>query len=73
MHAVHAARAVYTALSAIEGITAVDIRLGTVTVEHDGRATTALLRAAIAAAGFEVEEALESPRRLPLTSLPPDP
>lgn len=73
MHAVHAARAVYTALSAVEGITAVDVRLGVIAVEHDGRATLEVLRSAITHAGFEVTEAHESPRHLPFSPLPPAP
>ncbi|HSA57811.1 MAG TPA: hypothetical protein VLE53_19015 [Gemmatimonadaceae bacterium] len=64
MPAVHAIRGVYTALTAVEGITAVDVRLGAATIEHDGRATSAALRAALEAAGYAVLELREEPRRL---------
>lgn len=70
MHAVHAARAVHTALSGMDGITSVEVGLGIVTVEHDGHATAPILRAAVAAAGFEVTEVRESSRHLPLAEPP---
>jgi len=56
--------AIYTALTAVEGITRADIVIGTVTLEHDGRATPEALRAAIAVAGYEVAEVSEDRRRL---------
>ncbi len=66
MTSVHAVRAVSTGLSAVEGITALDVRLGTATIEHDGRATRSMLREAIALAGYEVTECVEEARRLPV-------
>jgi copper chaperone CopZ len=66
MLAVHARRAVFTALAGVEGITAADVELGRAVVEHDGRATADRLREAVAAAGFEVVEVVEERRRLPL-------
>ena len=66
MVAVHARRAVFTALSGVEGIVSADVELGRAVVEHDGRATADRLRDAVAAAGFEVEEVVEERRRLPL-------
>lgn len=65
MLAVHARRAVFTALAGVEGIQSADVELGRAIVEHDGRATAALLRAAVETAGFEVEEVVEERRRLP--------
>ena len=66
MLAVHARRAVFTALSGVEGIIAADVELGRAVIEHDGRATEPLLRQAVEAAGFEVEEVVEERRRLPM-------
>lgn len=66
MTSVHAVRAVRTALAAVDGITALDVSLGRATVEHDGRATPPALRAAIEVAGYEVVEAVEERRGLPL-------
>jgi len=54
MPAVHAVRAVFTALAAVDGITSADVELGRAVIEHDGRATDEALRDAIAVAGFEV-------------------
>jgi copper chaperone CopZ len=65
MLAVHAKRAVFTALGGVEGIRSAEVELGRAVVEHDGRATPALLRDAVAAAGFEVLEVVEERRRLP--------
>ena len=64
MTSVHATRAVATALTPVEGITGVDVRLGTATIDHDGRATPDALRAALAAAGYEVLQLTEERRRL---------
>lgn len=66
MLAVHASRAVFTALSGVEGILSAEVELGRAVIEHDGRATPARLREAVEAAGFEVEEVLEERRRLPM-------
>jgi copper chaperone CopZ len=60
----HCIRAVFTALTPVEGIISADVVLGAVNVEHDGRATVEALRAAIAVAGYEVAEAVEERRRL---------
>lgn len=64
MMSVHAVRAVQTAFTMVEGISAAEVTLGTAVVEHDGRATAEALRAAIAAAGCEVIEVVEERRRL---------
>ena len=66
MPAVHAVRAVFTALAAVDGITSADVQMGRAVIEHDGRATEPALRAAIAAAGCDLT-ALETARgALPL-------
>ena len=65
MRAVHAVRAVFTALAAVEGIARADVSLGRAVVEHDGRATPDKLRDAVALAGCEVTEVREDRRTLP--------
>ena len=62
----HCIRAVFTALTPVEGILSADVVLGSVEVEHDGRATGEALREAIAVAGYEVAEVVEERRRLPV-------
>jgi len=64
MTAVHAVRAVYTAFAGVPGVTRAEVTLGGATVEHDGRATRALLAEAVALAGFELVGWREE-RRLP--------
>jgi copper chaperone CopZ len=61
---VHAVRAVYTALQAVEGILQADVSRQRAIVEHDGRATAELLREAIRTAGHEPIEVHEERRRL---------
>ena len=67
MRAVHAVRAVYTALASVEGIAHADVSLGRAVIEHDGRATPERLREAVALAGCEVTRVDEDRRtRLPV-------
>ena len=67
MRTVHCARAVYTALAAVPGVTTAEVVVGTATIEHDGRATADALREAIALAGYELVETREERQRsLPL-------
>lgn len=66
MTAVHAVRAVFTALSGVEGILRADVGMGRATIEHDGQATEDVLRDAIATAGYELVGLEESRRRLPM-------
>jgi copper chaperone CopZ len=65
MRSVHSARAVFTALAAVEGITTAEVRLGVAVVEHDARATGEAMREAISVAGYLVTEVV-SERRLPV-------
>lgn len=58
--------AVFTALTPVAGIIAAEVDVGSVSVEHDGRATVDALRAAIAVAGYEAVLAAEERRRLPV-------
>ena len=62
----HCVRAVFTALTPVEGIHSADVTVGHATVEHDGRVTMATLRDAIAVAGYRVDGGTEERRRLPL-------
>jgi copper chaperone CopZ len=66
MSSPHCIRAVFTALTPVEGILSADVVLGAVDVEHDGRATPDALREAIAVAGYEVAAVAEERRRLPM-------
>lgn len=70
MLAVHAKHAVFSALTGIEGISAVEIELGRVTLdaareEAEVAALEVELRAAIEAAGFTVSAIKRLPRQLP--------
>jgi copper chaperone CopZ len=62
----HCIRAVFTALTPVEGIISAEVVLGAVEVEHDGRATIEALREAIAVAGYEAELVAVDRRRLPM-------
>ena len=62
----HCVTAVFTALTPVDGIIAAEVDVGSVTVEHDGRATVEALRAAIAVAGYEAVLAAEDRRQLPV-------
>ena len=64
MRSNHCVSAVHTALTPVPGITRADVAIGSVVVEHDGRATPEALRAAIAVAGYEVIGLEEDRRRL---------
>jgi copper chaperone CopZ len=66
MSSPHCIRAVFTALTPVEGILSADVTLGSVVVEHDGRATVEALREAIAVAGYEAVAVTEERRRLPV-------
>lgn len=66
MAAVHAVRAVFTALTAVPGIQTADVSLGKAIIQHDGTATHDDLRAAIDMAGCEVVSIQETRRQLPL-------
>ena len=62
--AVHAARAAYTALATIEGVTSVEMERGTAWVEHDGRVDAARCAGALALVGLGLRTA-SSERSLP--------
>ncbi len=56
--------AVFTALTAVQGIAHAEVTIGAAVIEHDGRATAEALRAAVAVAGYDVAEVVEERRRL---------
>jgi copper chaperone len=62
----HCVRAVFTALTAVEGIVRADVSIGVIEVEHDGRVTFEQLRDAVAIAGYRVVEVQTNRRALPL-------
>jgi copper chaperone len=62
----HCVRAVFTALTAVEGIARAEVSIGAVEVEHDGRVTAEQLTEAIAVAGYSVADAETERRRLPI-------
>jgi copper chaperone CopZ len=59
-------QAVFTALTPVPGIRSAQVSVGAVTIEHDGRATVAALREAVALSGYEVSLAEEDRRTLPV-------
>lgn len=69
MQAVHCVRAIQTALMMVPGVTWHDVTIGRVELEHDGRASEALLRDAVAVAGYAVRE-VRAERRLPVVGEP---
>jgi copper chaperone CopZ len=62
----HCVQAVFTALTPVEGVLSAEVALGHVVIEHDGRATAAALREAIAVSGYDVVQIDEERRRLPM-------
>ncbi len=65
MRAVHCVRAVQTAMAMVPGVQWCDVTMGRVELEHDGTATDASLREAIAVAGYSVRSVRDE-RRLPI-------
>jgi copper chaperone CopZ len=62
----HCVKAVFTALTPVEGILSADVAIGSAIIEHDGRVTFEALREAIAVAGYDAVLADEERRRLPV-------
>lgn len=65
MTCAHCARAVFTALAGVPGITRADVKVGSAEIEHDGTVTVAALTQAIEVAGYTVAGADENRRVLP--------
>ncbi|MGI8510353.1 MAG: heavy-metal-associated domain-containing protein [Gemmatimonadaceae bacterium] len=66
MRSEHCKRAVFTALTPVDGIRSAEVELGTVTIEHDGGVTIDALRDAIEVSGYVVTGGSEERRVLPL-------
>jgi copper chaperone CopZ len=67
MRSVHSARAVYTALATVAGVTSAEVVVGRAVIEHDGAISREALAEAIALAGYELLETTEERQRsLPL-------
>lgn len=62
--AVHAARAAYTALAALEGVSSVQMERGTTWVDHDGRVDAGQCADALAVVGLTLRSAAAD-RNLP--------
>lgn len=62
----HCVRAVFTGLTAVEGIVRADVSIGAIEVEHDGRVTLEQLREAVAVAGYRLVDGQTNRRALPL-------
>jgi copper chaperone CopZ len=67
MRSVHSARAVYTALASVPGVTSAEVVVGRAVIEHDGPISREALADAIVVAGCELlETTQERQRSLPL-------
>ena len=66
MLAVHAKRAVFTALAGVPGVESAEVEMGRAVVVHDSTTTAAALADAIVGIGCEVTS-VRVERRLPLT------
>jgi copper chaperone CopZ len=66
----HCVSAVSTALTAVEGISRVEIVIGALEIEHDGRATEDRLREAVAVAGYTLRDVQTDRRTLPIQVTP---
>jgi copper chaperone CopZ len=67
MRSVHSARAVYTALASVPGVTSAEVVVGRAVIEHEGAISREVLAEAIALAGYELLETTEERQRsLPL-------
>ena len=62
----HCVRAVFTSLTAVEGITRAEVSIGGIEVEHDGRVTIEALREALEVAGYVLRGVQTDRRRLPI-------
>ncbi len=62
----HCVRAVFTALSGVEGISRADVTIGRAEIEHDGSVTPDAIRDAVSVAGYEITDFKQDSRSLPL-------
>ncbi len=66
MSCAHCVRAVFTALSGVEGISRADVSIGKAIIEHDGTVTDDAIRNAIEVAGYIAQDFRTDRRRLPI-------
>ena len=66
MTCAHCVRAVFTSLAGVEGIDRAEVTIGRAVIQHDGTVTPEDIRAAIAVAGYEVQDIKIDGRTLPL-------
>lgn len=66
MTCAHCVRAVFTALSGVQGILRADVTLGRAVIDHDGTVTPEAIREAVAVAGYQVADFKQDSRSLPL-------
>jgi copper chaperone CopZ len=66
MSCAHCVRAVFTALAGVPGIERADVSIGKAVIEHDGSVTADAIGDAIAVAGYEVTDARDDRRSLPI-------
>lgn len=66
MRTVHCARAIFTALTAVDGIATADVAVGRATLEHAYPLDESALMAAVGAAGYHLREIVSDRRRLSL-------
>jgi copper chaperone CopZ len=66
MACAHCVRAVFTGLTAVEGIVRADVSIGGAVIEHDGRASMDSIKRAIETAGYLVKGGTEDRRALPV-------
>jgi copper chaperone CopZ len=66
MTCAHCVRAVFTSLAGVEGIHRAEVTIGKAVIEHDGTVAPEDIRAAIAVAGYEVQDIKIDGRTLPL-------
>jgi copper chaperone CopZ len=66
MSCAHCVRAVFTALSGVEGIKRADVSIGQAIIEHYGTVTPEQIRDAIAVVGYTVGDVQIDRRSLPI-------
>jgi copper chaperone len=66
MSCAHCVRAVFTALSGVEGVSRADVSIGQAIIEHDGTVTNDAIRQAIEIAGYTVDGFRDDRRSLPI-------
>jgi copper chaperone len=66
MSCAHCVRAVFTALSGVEGVSRADVSIGQAIIEHDGTVTNDAIRQAIGIAGYTVDGFRDDRRSLPI-------